>query len=298
MNSNGPVLEINDLRKVYGGWFRRRVTALDGISFSVMPGEVFGLLGPNGSGKSTTIKLVLGLLRPTDGSISVLGDVPGSRGALAAIGYLPEENYFQSFLTGAGILDFVGKLYSLSSKERKKRAAELLETVGLREAAGRPLREYSRGMLRRIGIAQALIGKPRLLLMDEPTSGLDPVGNREMKDLFVRLAREGTSVMLSSHLLADIEDICDRIAILDRGKIRRLGKIGELLAVEQALVLKMKSLSEESREELLKEIEKITGERPEAQQSTRSLEDLFLETLKSEDEKDAPDSGGSGDNAS
>ncbi len=293
MAERQPVLQVQELRKVYKRWFTPGVIAVDGISFAVTEGEVFGLLGPNGSGKSTTIKLILGLLRPSGGSINVLGHAPGSHAALTGIGYLPEDNYFQTFLTGFQTLDFVGKLYSITGAQRRKRIEELLETVGLSGAAHRPIREYSRGMLRRIGIAQALIGKPKLLLLDEPTSGLDPIGNREMKDLFIRLAKEGTAVFLSSHLLGDVEDVCHRIGILESGRLRKVGGIRELLTDKEVIELKLRTPPDEKRDELLAQVEKITGEKPEAGHPSRSLESLFLETLSEEGADDAADAGDS-----
>ena len=222
MDQAHPVV-TQGLTKVYKDfWGRQKVHALTGLDLTLEKGEIFGLLGPNGSGKSTTIKLLLGLIFPTAGQARVLGLTPGSSAANQRLGYLPEESYLHRFLTGEETVDFYGRLFGLPPRRRRARTEELLEMVGLdRRARARQLREYSKGMSRRIGLAQALVNDPELLLLDEPTTGLDPIGTREMKDLILRLKDEGKTILLSSHLLADVRDVCDRIGILARGDLDR-----------------------------------------------------------------------------
>src|SRR3954468_18125337 len=222
------------LTKVYKDfWGRDKVRALDDLNLTIRRGEVFGLLGPNGSGKSTTIKLLLGLIFPTRGSATVLGHPAGDTQVNEKIGFLPEESYLYRFLNGEEILKFYGKLFKIDRRTLNKRVPELLDTVGLdAKARKRKLREYSKGMARRIGLAQALINNPDLILLDEPTTGLDPIGTREMKDLIVSLKKQGKTVLLCSHLLADVQDVCDRITILFRGKRMELGHVKDLLQVK------------------------------------------------------------------
>src|SRR5215470_15822341 len=219
------------LTKIYRDfWGRDKVKALDNLNLTIQRGEVFGLLGPNGSGKSTTIKLLLGLIFPSRGSASVLGQPAGSTTINEKIGFLPEESYLYRFLNGEETLKFYGRLFKIPSKELKRRVPALLDTVGLDEKARkRKLREYSKGMARRIGLAQALINNPDLIMLDEPTTGLDPIGTREMKDLILSLKQQGKTVLLCSHLLADVQDVCDRITILFRGKMQTLGEVRDLI---------------------------------------------------------------------
>jgi len=229
-------VETRNLSKVYRDfWGRRRVTALESLDLAVAHGEVFGLLGPNGSGKTTTIKLLLGLSRPTGGEAVVLGEPAGHVPAKARIGFLPEESYFYPFLNADETLDFYACLFGMPRRERREKIDRLIEMVGLTDARRRPLKDYSKGMARRIGIAQALINDPDLILLDEPTSGLDPIGTREVKDLIRGLARRGKTVLLCSHLLADVEEVCDRIALLVRGRLCAQGPLKELLADKDAL---------------------------------------------------------------
>src|SRR3954468_12937555 len=212
-------IHTENLTKVYKDfWGRDKVKALDDLNLTIQRGEVFGLLGPNGSGKSTTIKLLLGLIFASRGSAHVLGEPAGSTRINERIGFLPEESYLYRFLNGEETLKFYGRLFKISSKDLKKRVPELLDIVGLDEKSRkRKLREYSKGMARRIGLAQALINNPDLILLDEPTTGLDPIGTREMKDLIVSLKNQGKTVILCSHLLADVQDVCNRITILFKG---------------------------------------------------------------------------------
>ncbi len=274
------VIEAIDLTKVYKDfWGRPRVLALDGLNLSVERGEVFGLLGPNGSGKTTSAKLFLGLLWPTRGSAHILGQAPTDVEVKRRIGYLPEESYFYRFLTGRETVEFYARFFGAGRAERRRRAAELLEMVGLAAAADRRLSEYSKGMLRRVGLAQALVGDPELVLLDEPTSGLDPVGVRQVKDLVLELKGRGCSVVLNSHLLADMEDICDRVAILHGGKLRRIGSLAELLERGDADQLEFKGLAPDDARAIEEEVRRRGGEVTASRHPRRTLEEFFLETI-------------------
>jgi ABC-2 type transport system ATP-binding protein len=223
-------VETISLTKVFPDWWGRdRVRAVDGLSLRINYNEVYGLLGPNGSGKTTTLKMLLGLLYPTKGKALLLGGDATDTKISARIGFLPEESYLYKYLTARETLDFYGRLFGLSSEVRRMRIEALLEMVGLKAAANRPVGTFSKGMARRIGLAQALINDPDLLILDEPTTGLDPIGTRQIKDLIIELAKRGKTILLSSHLLGDVEDVCDRIAILYGGKIQSEGKVKELL---------------------------------------------------------------------
>jgi ABC-2 type transport system ATP-binding protein len=241
-----PVLQTKGLTKTYTDfWGRPRVTALKPLTLDVMPGEVFGLLGPNGSGKTTTIKLLLGLLRPTGGDAFVFGRDPGDREAKGRIGYLPEETYLYKFLDAEETLAFFGRLFAMPAALIKSRSDELIQLVGLSHARKRRLGEYSKGMARRLGLAQALINDPSLVILDEPTSGLDPLGSAEVKELIVRLKRAGKTVLLCSHLLADVEDVCDRIAILHQGTLREMGRVDDLLRADDRSMVELNAPSPE-----------------------------------------------------
>ena len=226
-----PVVQAVGLTKMFRDfWGRPKARAVNGIDFEIRPGEVVGLLGPNGSGKSTTIKMLLGLLYPTGGKISVFGRSPRAVETKREIGYLPEESYLYKFLTAEETLDFFGSLFNLSAPDRKMRINQLLDMVGLAHARHRRVGEFSKGMARRIGLAQAMINDPAFLVLDEPTSGLDPIGCREVKDLILALKKRGKTVLITSHLLSDVEDICDRVIVLYGGQIRAEGALDELLA--------------------------------------------------------------------
>jgi ABC-2 type transport system ATP-binding protein len=244
--SDQTVLKTVHLTKVYRDfWGRPRVTALNDLTVEVRPGEVFGLLGPNGSGKTTTIKLLLGLMRPTSGDAFVFGGDPTDRAVKHRIGYLPEETYLYKFLNAGETLAFFGRLFGMSSSAIAKRSDELIDLVGLSGARHRRLGEYSKGMARRLGLAQALINDPDLVVLDEPTSGLDPIGSAEVKDLIVRLKAAGKTVLLCSHLLADVEDVCDRLAILHQGVLRECGRVDELLRDDQRQMVELRDPSPE-----------------------------------------------------
>ncbi len=223
-------IETFSLTKVFADWWgRNKVCAVEDLDLQIRYNEVFGLLGPNGSGKTTTIKVLLGLLYPTKGRTAVLGGDAADPKINARIGFLPEESYLYRYLSARETLEFYGRLFGLPSKVRKMRIESLLDMVGLKAVANRPVGTFSKGMARRIGLAQALINDPDLLILDEPTTGLDPIGTRQIKDLILELAKRGKTILLCSHLLADVEDVCDRIAILYGGRIQSQGKVKELL---------------------------------------------------------------------
>ncbi|HYW88307.1 MAG TPA: ABC transporter ATP-binding protein [Chloroflexota bacterium] len=219
-----PAVETRHLRKEYG-----RKIALHDLDLAVMPGEVFGFLGPNGAGKTTTVKILVGLVRPTSGEARIFGEPVGQPEARRRIGYLPENFRFHDWLTGSALLDFHARLARLGPKERRERIPGILETVGLGGRGQDRIRAYSKGMTQRIGLAQALIHSPDLVLLDEPTSALDPVGRREVRDLIRSLSERGITVFLNSHLLSEIEMVCDRVAIVDRGRVVRSGRLADLV---------------------------------------------------------------------
>jgi ABC-2 type transport system ATP-binding protein len=231
---NAPILEIIDLKKVFHlGFFRKRVDAVKHVSFLVREGEVFGLLGPNGAGKTTIIKTMMGLIRPSAGKIQISGIDSSNPNARAAVGYLPENPYFHEYLNPRELLTFHGRLAGMSAQAIRERRDLLIEKVGLKDASKRPLRKFSKGMLQRIGVALALIGDPQILILDEPMSGLDPIGRRFMVDLMSDLNRQGKTILFSSHILSDVERLCRRVVILNRGEVVAEGAIEDLLKGEK-----------------------------------------------------------------
>jgi ABC-2 type transport system ATP-binding protein len=225
------VLRADDLRKTFRlGFFRKRVEAVRGVSFTVRRGEIFGFLGPNGAGKTTTLKMLMGLIFPSGGRAEVLGRKVPDRQAQRKVGYLPETPYFYEYLTPEEFLDFAGALCDVPALERRRRANALLTRVGLDHARGRPLRKFSKGMLQRIGIAQALMGDPEIVVLDEPMTGLDPLGRKDVRDLILELRREGKTVMFSTHILPDVETTCDRVAIVVGGRVASVGRLAALLS--------------------------------------------------------------------
>ena len=275
--------------KVYTDfWGRPKVRALTGLSLKIRQGEIFGLLGPNGSGKTTTIKLLLGLLHPTRGTVEVLGHPASNVRKNAELGYLPEESYLYRFLSGEETLLFYGRLFGLRGKALRRRVNELLDLVKLdRRARKRALKEYSKGMSRRIGLAQAMINNPKFILLDEPTTGLDPVGTREIKDLILEMKAQGRTVLMSSHLLADVEDVCDRIAILVRGEMRECGDVSELLLVRDIFQLRARNV----RPEIVRQVRELLSDKGatevEAAHPRMTLEELFLNVI-SQDRQEVP----------
>ncbi len=275
------VIETRNLTKVYRDfWGRQKVRALKALDLEVRRGEIFGLLGPNGSGKTTTIKLLLGLLFPTSGQALVLGRDATDVTKNERIGYLPEESYLYRFLNAEETLDFYGRLFTMPSMVRRQRVADLIELVGLTRSKRRQLKEYSKGMTRLIGLAQALINDPELLLLDEPTSGLDPIHTREMKDHLVRLRDEGKTIVLCSHLLADVQDVCDRIAILHQGELKELGRVDSLLKVRDVTEIQATGLSETAQLEIRDCIARHHGTLLSMGNPTTTLEDLFVRIIR------------------
>ena len=276
------VIAVRGLTKVFKDfWGRSKARAVDSVDFEVRRGEVFGLLGPNGSGKSTTIKMLLGLLNPTRGHIEVFGHSPRHVATKSRIGYLPEESYLYRYLNSYETLDFFGNLFQLPGGERNKRSEQLLEMVGLNQTRTRAVGEFSKGMQRRIGLAQALINDPDLVILDEPTAGLDPIGCREVKDLILALARRGKTVILSSHLLSDVEDVCDRVVIYYGGKIQAMGTLQELLAKPDAVRITTPVLPRETMERVLEIMRKdLDGDKIKIDNPSQNLESYFLEVVE------------------
>lgn len=214
------VIEATNLSKdLTSNFLRRKVRVLENLNLSVQAGETYGLLGPNGAGKTTTLKLMLGLMHPTSGNVAVLGMPSGSRAMLGRIGFLPENPYFYSHLTGREFLDFIGQLFDIPDSERKERIESLLAMVQIEDAADYAMRKYSKGMLQRLGIAQSLINRPEVIFWDEPMSGLDPIGRRDVRQILFSLKEEGRTIFFNSHLLPDVNEICDRVGVLNRGKL-------------------------------------------------------------------------------
>lgn len=276
------VVETQALAKTFRDfWGRPRAQAVKNLDLAVTRGELFGLLGPNGSGKSTTIKLLLGLLHPTSGEARVLGGSPRDTRLKARVGFLPEESYFYPYLSAEETLAFYGRIFSLPRPEIRQRTDRLLHLVGLEDARKRRLGEYSKGMLRRIGLAQALINDPDLLILDEPTAGLDPLGTRQVKDLLLDLKKRGKTVLLSSHLLSDVEDVCDRIAILHEGRLEAIGEVSTLLADDQRTQITTDRLSPGTLEALLDFLRSREGPglRVEVGTPSARLEAFFLKTV-------------------
>jgi ABC-2 type transport system ATP-binding protein len=275
------VIEARNLTKVYRDfWGRQKVRALKALDLDVRRGEIFGLLGPNGSGKTTTIKLLLGLLFPTSGEALVFGRDATDVTKNARIGYLAEESYLYRFLNAEETLDFYGRLFSMPKPLRRQRSYDLIEQVGLGWAKRRQLKEYSKGMTRRIGLAQALINDPELLLLDEPTTGLDPIGIREMKDMILELRDQGKTILMCSHRLDDVQDVCDRIAILHQGELKELGRVDALLKVREVTEIHATTLNEAACEEIRAVVERHNGKILSIDNPTATLEELFVKIIR------------------
>jgi len=291
--SGEVVIAVRGLTKVFKDfWGRPKARAVDGVDFEVRKGEVFGLLGPNGSGKSTTVKMLLGLLYPTKGHIEVFGKSPRHVATKARIGYLPEESYLYRYLNSHETLDFFGNLFHLTNDERRQRAGQLLDMVGLTQTRTRSVGEFSKGMQRRIGLAQALINDPDLVILDEPTAGLDPIGCREVKDLILALARRGKTVILSSHLLSDVEDVCDRVVIYYGGRIQAMGELKDLLANRDAVRITTPPLSRERMQKVLELIRSdVAEDKIRIDNPTQNLESYFLDVVAKAKQAAAETSG-------
>lgn len=275
------VIETDRLTKIYKDfWGRPKHKGLDSLSISIERGEVFGLIGPNGSGKTTTFKLLLGLIFPTSGSARILGKPPTDVSVKARLGFLPEESYLYRWLNADETLDFFGRLFHLDRATRRRRADELIRRFGLEHARRRPLREYSKGMVRRVSFAQALINEPEVVILDEPTSGLDPISSRQMKDLIVDLKKRGTTVLLSSHLLADVQDICDRIAILHQGQAKLYGAVRDILVQRDLTRLTFRNLSDEARRKVEEAARAEGACLVKAEPLLETLEEVFLRTVQ------------------
>ncbi len=302
-------IKINGLTKVYKSRLAKsQVVAVDNLHLDVQQGEIFGFLGPNGAGKTTTIKMLLGLLFPTSGSASILGKPIGDIDAKKEISYLPESPYFYEFMSGREVLNFYAKLFRMDDETRNRRVEELLERVGMSHAASKPLREYSKGMLQRIGVAQALLNDPKILILDEPTSGLDPIARKDIRDLIIELREKGKTVFLSSHQLQEVEMVCDRVSIIDQGKLRKIGSLDDLLAkggtevtatqlkpdavekicrIAERVEQTDKTLvayhdNEKEAEKIIKLVLDCGASLVSVQPARRTLEHLFVETVKEE----------------
>ncbi len=300
------VLKIENLHKSFKlGFIPRRKKILKGISLTVEQGEIFGYLGPNGAGKTTTIKCILGLIFPQKGKIEIFGHPHLSLQAKERIGYLPENPYFYDYLTASEFLLFYSRLFSMKRKEKEERIGSLIRLVGLEKAAGVQLRKYSRGMLQRVGLAQALLNDPSLIILDEPLGGLDPLGRKELRDIIIRLKEEGKTVFLSSHILQDIEMVCDRVAIIVAGEIISQGPLHDLIS-EKVLFTEvvlsrvnprefqslgesvsdrggrtlLKVFKEENVEKILELVQARKGKIHSLIPRTETLEDLFVEAVK------------------
>jgi ABC-2 type transport system ATP-binding protein len=277
------IVETRKLTKIYRDfWGRKKKTALRALNLSIYRGEIFGLLGPNGSGKTTTIKLLLGLLFPSEGEAFVFGQPAADVRKNERIGYLPEESYLYRFLNAEETLDFYGRLFNLSGAKRQEEARKLIEMVNLSADRKRTLKEYSKGMRQRIGLAQALINDPDLVILDEPTSGLDPLGARWMKDLILDLRKQGKTVIMCSHRLDDVQHVCDRIAILHEGELQELGEVESLVRVSEKMELQASGVqpTDDLRRDLEEVLRKHGGRLEKIGHPTTTLEDLFLRIVE------------------
>jgi ABC-2 type transport system ATP-binding protein len=273
-----PAVAVRGLTKRFPVPFSRRViTAVEDVDLTVERGEVYGLLGPNGSGKSTTLKIILGLVWPTAGAAKIFGGDCGEVRSRDSVGFLPENPYFYKFLTGTETLRFFGKLCGLHGKQLRQRVTDLLDLVGLTNARDQRLVTYSKGMLQRIGLAQALINDPQLVVLDEPTAGVDPAGSRDIRDLIVDLRKRGVTVLLSSHLLGQVQEVCDRVGILANGKLVREGKLEELLAIENQTELVLENASEDFVKRVVDLARNANARVVTQRRSTTTLERFFLD---------------------
>ena len=272
-----PAVAVRGLTKIFPIPFRRKkLVALRGLDLAVEPGQIYGLLGPNGSGKSTTLKIILGLVAPTTGTTQIFGRDSREVGSRTSVGFLPENPYFYKYLTGTETLHFFGKLCGLRGAQLREKSEELLALVGLENARDRRLGGYSKGMLQRIGLAQALLGDPQLVVLDEPTAGVDPAGTRAIRDLVLDLKRRGLTVLLSSHLLAQVQEICDRVGILADGVLVREGRVEELLAVSDQTELILQNATPAVLAQIADLVEKSPARLLATRRPQTTLERLFL----------------------
>ncbi|HEY1769293.1 MAG TPA: ABC transporter ATP-binding protein [Chthoniobacterales bacterium] len=278
-----PAVAVRGLTKVFPVPFRRtKLIAVRDLNLEVAPGQIYGLLGPNGSGKSTTLKIILGLVAPSRGSTAIFGRDSREVGSRAAVGFLPENPYFYKYLTGAETLRFYGKLSGLGGARLRERMDELLAIVRLNDARDRRLAGYSKGMLQRIGLAQALLGEPKLVVLDEPTAGVDPAGSREIRDLILDLKNRGVTVLLSSHLLAQVQEICDRVGILANGALVREGRVEDLLAIENQTELVLENATPETLARIAALLKNSPTKLVAQRRPQTTLERLFLDATNSE----------------
>jgi len=285
---SAPPVQIEHLTKVFPVPLRReRVVAVRDLSLRVDEGEVYGLLGPNGSGKSTTLKILLGLVTATHGSTRVFGAESRFVRSRKDVGFLPENPYFYKFLTGAETVRFFGKLSGMSGNALEARVTELLDLVGLSDAAARRVGSYSKGMLQRVGLAQALVQDPGLLVLDEPTAGVDPVGSREIRDLILELKARGKTVLLCSHLLSQVQEVCDRVGILARGALVREGRVEDLLAVGNRHEIVLEHATPEQLAELGRAAERLGARVVSSGRAQTTLENLFLDAIEPGQSPDA-----------
>ena len=281
-----PAVEINQLVKDFSppslkGLKKKKLRAVDNVSLTIMPGEVYGLIGPNGSGKSTTMKALLGLFSPTSGTCSIFGKNSLKTDSRQDIGFLPENPYFYKHLSGEETLRFYARLCGLRGSELKKRIHEMLELVDLEEARHRRVGSYSKGMLQRIGIAQALIHKPRLVILDEPTAGVDPAGSKQIRDLIINLKERGVTVFLCSHLLEQVQEVCDQVGIILNGKIVKQGNLEKLIAIEDQTEIILENTTDDLLEEIKALAEKHSSSRLlSIGKPKTTLERIFLEETK------------------
>ena len=282
-----PAVRIENLTKIFPVPLRRqRVTAVRNISFEVRPGEVYGLLGPNGSGKSTTLKILLGLVTPNQGRAMIFGQDSRDYHSRRDVGFLPENPYFYKFLTAAETLSFYGKVCGMGGAALNKRIDELIHLVGLEDARDRRIGGFSKGMLQRIGLAQALIQDPRLVVLDEPTAGVDPAGSHQIRDLILDLKKRGKTVLLTSHLLEQVQEICDRVGIMARGEMIREGALADLVSVKNQTEFVIENATPEIRSQIEHLLQNTPAKLLTTRQPQRSLESVFLElTAPSADRK-------------
>jgi len=286
------VITTKNLSKIYKDfWGKPKTTALCSLNIEVYRGEIFGIVGPNGSGKTTTIKLLLGLISPTNGSALVLGKPPTEVNVKSKIGFLPEESYLYTFLNADETLDFFGRLFEIPKATRKKRIDMLISQFGLTSARKRQIKEYSKGMVRKVGFAQTLINEPEVIFLDEPTSGLDPISSRQIKDLIIQLKKQNKTIFISSHLLGDVQNICDRIAILYEGKLKKYGNVSELLVNRDLTTMTFRNISQDTRRKIEELIEQTGGQVISSEYTMENLESVFLKTVKEskESEKEGTD---------